>query len=177
MPGGGRYEVKVTQMNELLGTSADMLGRARKGIIIRRRFAEDLWQVEVDRGQMEQVFMNIIMNALEAMPKGGTLSLETKNVLLDESTVKPFEINPGPYVKISVTDTGIGMDQKTRDRIFEPFFTTKEMGQGAGLGMASVYGIIRGHGGMITVQSEPGHGSAITICLPIPGEEDDPPRG
>jgi CheY-like chemotaxis protein len=105
------------------------------------------------------------------MPGGGNLYLETENVTLDEHYVKPFSIEPGRYVKISVTDTGVGMDKAIQEKIFEPFFTTKEMDRGTGLGLASVYGIIKNHGGFINVYSEKGHGSAFNIFLPASEEE------
>ena len=97
---------------------------------------------------------------------GGNLFIGTENVLVDEQFVNANKVKPGRYVKISVKDTGMGMDEKTKQRIFEPFFTTKEMGRGTGLGLASAYGIIKGHGGVITVESEPGNGSTFNIYLP-----------
>jgi len=100
------------------------------------------------------------------MPSGGILSLETKNVVVDEDYKKSFNINPGNYVKISVTDSGVGMDEKTLQRVFEPFFTTKEMGRGIGLGLATVYGIVKSHGGFINVYSQKGHGATFNIYLP-----------
>jgi len=163
---GGRYEVLPTNMNEIISKTSAMFGRMKKDIRIHYQFAQKPWLVEADRGQIEQVLMNLFMNASEAMPGGGQLYLETENLLLDESVVRLYEIKPGPYVKISITDTGVGMDEKTKERIFEPFFTTKEMGRGAGLGLASAYGIIKGHGGMIAVISEKGQGSTFNIYLP-----------
>jgi two-component system cell cycle sensor histidine kinase/response regulator CckA len=162
----GRYEPKPMNLNELIDRSSRMFGRTKKEIVIHRRFERDLWTVEVDQGQMEQVFLNLYVNAWQAMHGGGNLYLGTSNVTLDESYVKPYDVKPGNYVKISVTDTGEGMDQKTQQRIFDPFFTTKEMGRGTGLGLASVYGIVRNHKGIITVYSEKGYGTTFNIYLP-----------
>jgi two-component system cell cycle sensor histidine kinase/response regulator CckA len=163
---GGKYEVKPTDLNSIVKKSSSMFGRAKKEISIVKSLQPDLWPVEVDRGQIDQVFLNLYVNAWQAMPSGGSLFLETKNVALGEDEVRPFNVQPGNYVKTSVTDTGVGMDEKTRKRIFEPFFTTKEMGRGTGLGLATVYGIITGHGGFINVYSQKGHGATFTIYLP-----------
>ncbi|MFA5181953.1 MAG: PAS domain S-box protein [Syntrophales bacterium] len=168
---GGRYEVKLADMNDILAKTSSMFGRTKKEISIHLKCGEDLLNVEVDRGQMEQVFMNLYVNAWQAMPGGGEIYLETENVLLNDEQAFLLTIKPGRYVKISVTDTGTGMDEKTRDRIFDPFFTTKEMGRGTGLGLAAVYGIISGHGGMINVDSLPGHGATFTIYLPASEQE------
>ncbi len=163
---GGRYEVKPASINEIVEKTAAMFGRTKKEVAIHKRFESDLWNVEVDRTQMEQVFMNLYVNAWQAMVGGGELYLETENLFLDEDRVQPFDLAPGPYVKISVTDTGMGMDGETRERIFDPFFSTKAMGRGTGLGLATVYGIVRGHRGIINVYSEPGRGTTFTLYLP-----------
>jgi two-component system, cell cycle sensor histidine kinase and response regulator CckA len=112
------------------------------------------------------VMVNLFLNAWQAMNGTGDMYLQTSNVFLDESFVKPFDVPAGGYVKISVTDTGIGMDEATQRRIFEPFFTTHEPGRGTGLGLASVFGIVKNHSGIITVKSRPGHGSTFDIYLP-----------
>ena len=122
--------------------------------------------VDVDRGQIEQVLLNLYVNAWQAMPDGGTLKLETKSVQLRDKDCNRYQVEPGRYAHISVTDSGIGMDQKTLQRIFDPFFTTKDKTRGTGLGLASAYGIIKNHGGVITAYSEPGHGATFNIYLP-----------
>jgi CheY-like chemotaxis protein len=168
---GGKYEVKPTDLNELIKKENRMFGRTKKEITIHAKYAENLWSVEIDRGQIEQVFLNLYVNAWQAMPGSGDLYVETENVTLDENYLKPFSAKPGKYVKISVTDTGIGMDKATRERIFDPFFTTKKMGRGTGLGLASAYGIVKNHGGFINVYSEKGHGSTFNIYLPASEKE------
>jgi len=163
---GGKYEVRATDLNILAGSSSEMFGRTKKEIKVHGKYQKDIWAVEVDRGQTEQVLLNLYVNAWQAMLGGGDLYLETKNVTLNRNFTKPFNLEPGNYVKLSVTDTGLGMAEGTRQRAFEPFFTTKEIGGGTGLGLASAYGIIKNHGGIIDVQSEPGHGTTIDIYLP-----------
>ncbi|MGZ6193161.1 MAG: hybrid sensor histidine kinase/response regulator [Syntrophales bacterium] len=168
---GGKYEVAATNMNEIINKTSSMFGRTKKEIAIHKQCNDNIWAVEVDRGQMEQVLLNIYVNAWQAMPGGGDLYLETANVFLDEESAKPYGVKAGKYVRVAVTDTGVGMDEQTRKRIFEPFFTTKEMGRGTGLGLASVYGIIKGHNGTIDVHSEKGHGATFTIYIPASDKE------
>ncbi len=168
---GGRYEIKPTDMNDIIQKTASMFGRTKKEIAIHQKFGKDLFVVEVDRGQMERVFMNLYVNAWQAMPGGGEIYLETENVFLDDEQAFSYDLKSGNYVKVSMTDNGTGMDEKTRERIFDPFFTTKDMGRGAGLGLATVYGIIKGHNGMINVYSEPGHGTTFSIYLPASEKE------
>ena len=163
---GGKYEVQPTDLNELIKTQNRMFSRTRKEITIRGKYEKDLWTVEVDRGQIKQVLLNLYVNAWQAMPGGGDLFLSTENVSLAKSETDPLGIAPGRFVRVAVSDTGVGMDRPTMARIFEPFFTTREMGRGTGLGLASAYGIIKNHGGVINVYSEKGEGSSFSIYLP-----------
>ena len=163
---GGKYDVMPTDMNDLLGKSAELFGRTRKEISVCHRFAADLWSVDVDKGQMDQVFLNLFINASQAMPGGGNLDLQTDNVVFGPADMKVLGLKQGRYVKISVTDNGLGMDAKTIERVFDPFFTTKPKGVGTGLGLASAYGIVKNHGGSIHVYSEPGKGSTFHVYLP-----------
>lgn len=168
---GGKYEVKPSNLNKLVKNSSEMFGRTKKEITIHSKFQENIWPVAIDRGQIDQVLLNLYVNAWHSMPGGGDLYIETENLILDKQYVEPYQKGAGQYVKIAVTDTGIGMDKATQTKIFEPFFTTKEMGRGTGLGLASVYGIINNHGGFISVYSEKGIGTTFNIFLPISEKE------
>ena len=163
---GGRYEVKATDLNRLIRKSLEIFGRTKKEITIRSHFQKDLWAAEVDRGQINQVLLNIYVNASQAMAGGGTMSVETKAADIKDANAELLDIDAGKYVIISITDSGIGMDSVTQQRIFDPFFTTGRMGMGTGLGLASAYGIIRNHGGIITVESAKGEGTTFNIYLP-----------
>ena len=158
--------VKPTNINELIMHTSSMFGRTKKEIRILESYLDDIWTVDIDKGQIEQVLMNLYVNAWQAMPNGGEIRLKTENVVPTNEFLASHDMHPGRYVKISVTDTGIGMTAETRSRIFEPFFTTKEMGRGTGLGLATVYGIINGHNGFIDVDTAPGRGTSFMIYLP-----------
>ena len=166
----GKYEVKPINLNQIITYNSETLGRTRKNIIIHRELAEDVLTIEADESQIGQVLINLYINAADAMPNGGELILKTMNVTHNEMKNKRYDPKPGRYVLLQVTDNGIGMDEKTMERIFEPFFTTKEMGGGSGLGLASVYGIIKGHGGYIEVDSKKGTGTIFSIYLPASGQ-------
>ncbi|MBA4393285.1 MAG: hypothetical protein C0407_07005 [Desulfobacca sp.] len=161
---GGKYEVTPKNINTILQKSSEMFGRTKREIHIYRQFQEDLWTVEVDQGQIEQAFLNLFVNAWQAMLGGGSLYLETRNTVF--SSYGSDQPNPGRYVKISIRDTGEGMEETIIERIFEPFFTTKEMGRGTGLGLAMVYGIVKSHGGNIFASAQKGLGSTFSIYLP-----------
>jgi CheY-like chemotaxis protein len=143
-----------------------MFSRTKKEVSIRRNLREGLWSVDADQGQMEQVLLNLYVNAGQAMPDGGELFLETENVTLRSTFCRSYGVEAGEYVKLTVRDTGVGMDEETMARIFEPFFTTKEIGKGSGLGLASVYGIIQNHKGIVRVSSRVGQGTSFFIYLP-----------
>ncbi len=141
-----------------------MLG---KDVEVTCRLASELWSVSADQTEIERVVMNLVLNSRDAMPDGGRLIIETSNVMIDEEYASTHaDTAPGPYAMIAVTDTGSGMTREVRDKVFEPFFTTKEKGKGTGLGLPSVYGIIRQSGGFVWVYSEPGRGTTFKIYLP-----------
>lgn len=168
---GGKYEVQTTDLNKLVEKTALMFGRTNKEITIRLKPQLDIWTAAVDRGQIEQVLLNLLVNAGQAMLKGGYIIIQTVNTVLDAANAAAYNIKPGKYVKIAVTDTGIGMDKTTQSKIFEPFFTTKDRTRGTGLGLASAYGIIKNHGGIINVSSRPNIGATFTFHLPVTEEK------
>ncbi len=162
----GRYEVRSLSLNRLVKETVDTFSKTRKDIRVHLDLAENLAGIEADYVQIEQVLLNLIVNAADAMPTGGDLFFKTENVTERDMRNKPYKPKQGAYVLITVRDTGLGMDQSTMERIFDPFFTTKGLSKGTGLGLASVYGIVKAHGGYIDVDSVKGQGSTFSIYLP-----------
>lgn len=162
---GGKYEMKTHDLNEVVRHALDMFGRTRQEIEIVLHLLEVPCAIDCDFGQIEQVLINLFVNAMHAMPLGGELHVTTRMRALEEDDLL-HGLHAGRYVEVEVRDTGIGMDDETQQRIFEPFFTTKKLGGGTGLGLASAYGIMKNHGGVITVQSAPGKGAAFTCMFP-----------
>ncbi|MGB6410706.1 MAG: PAS domain S-box protein [Candidatus Deferrimicrobiaceae bacterium] len=168
---------KVLDLNEIVSGMEEMLRRMiDANIDLITILRPDLWSAQVDRGQIEQVVMNLVVNARDAIERGGKITIETGNVVLDDAYVSRHSIvAPGAYAMLAVSDTGAGMDEETKERLFDPFFTTKEKGKGTGLGLSTVYGIIKQSNGFIWVYSEPQRGSAFKIYLPrhesLPSQE------
>lgn len=173
---------EVVNLNELLHNLERLLKRLiGEDIKLETKLSKELANIKADRGQIEQIIVNLAVNARDAMPGGGKLIIKTQNIYLDEVFVKAYaELEAGSFVQISISDSGIGIEKSIRDQIFEPFFTTKGTGKGTGLGLSTVYGIVKQSGGQITVYSEPGHGTTFKIYLPalekaaaLPAEKQD----
>ncbi|MCG8553106.1 MAG: response regulator [Desulfobacterales bacterium] len=165
-------QVSTTQnINYLLKTSAKMFARTRKDIIIRQELDKDLWPIVADEIQINQVLMNLFVNAWHAMPKGGRIAIKSQNVVIDNEQAQKIGLDQaGDYIRICVADTGTGMDKEILSRIFDPFFTTKDQGRGTGLGLATAYRIIKAHKGTFQVKSSPGKGSIFMFYLPAAKE-------
>ena len=160
---------QAVDANALVLGLLDLLQRTLgETIALKTILADDLWRAFVDPGQLENALINLALNARDAMPRGGKLAIETANRVLDADRVAvlPERAEPGEYVMIAVTDTGVGMDDETRLKAFDPFFTTKEIGKGTGLGLSQVYGFTRQSGGAVEIESAPGRGASIRIFLP-----------
>jgi signal transduction histidine kinase/ActR/RegA family two-component response regulator len=163
----GKFVVMPTNLNTILKSTSRMFVRNKPNIRIHEYFAEDLWEAEVDRVQIGQVLLSLYVNGVEGMPNGGDLYLQSENVILDASYTEPYDLVAGRFVKISVTDSGRGLSEESRQRLFEPFFSANRPGRIEGLGMAAVYGTVKSHKGIINAYSEKGHGTTITIYLPV----------
>jgi signal transduction histidine kinase len=159
---------RLLNLNKVVGDLSRMLQRVLgEDVHLTTVLADDLWTIQADPSQIDQVILNLAVNARDAMPGGGTLILKTANVVLDEAyAARHVEAQPGEYVRLSVSDSGTGMDDRVKARVFEPFFTTKERGQGSGLGLATVFGIVKQNGGHIEVHSQVGQGTTFEIYLP-----------
>ena len=166
---GGRFHPEAVNCNALVEELLGILQRTTSRVDLRKVLAPDLWTIQGDPSELEHALMNLLLNAVEAMPEGGTLTVGTENETLDEEAVRMhLRSRPGPYVRIWVRDTGEGMDRETLRRIFEPFFSTRARGRG--LGLPTVYNIVKRHGGFVEVQSQPGEGSTFTVHLPATPE-------
>ncbi len=163
---GGKYQVTDVNLNDTVKRTSNLFGRTNKQIEIQSRYQKNIWSVKADQSQIDQVLINLYVNAWQAMTDEMTLILATENVILDEKTTAPFNVRPGPYVAVRVQDLGTGIEPKIIKRIFEPFFTTKKMGRGTGMGLASAFGIMKNHEGFIDMKSEVGSGTIFTIYLP-----------
>jgi len=164
-------DIQPINFNKLIKDISEGFGRTKKGIPIQVDLSDDLFNIEADMNKLQQVFLNLLINACDAMSDTGNITLKTKNVTDRDMKGKLYDPVPGNYVKLTVNDTGKGMDKETTRRIFEPFFTTKEIGKGTGLGLASAYGIIKEHKGYIDVDSKPGIGTTFTLYLPATDKE------
>jgi PAS domain S-box-containing protein len=171
----GQYNMQAFNLNHLVKETASTFGIAKKDITLHYDLAAGLLPIQADEAQLEQVLMNLYINASDAMPRGGDIFIETRNASDTTMTGGPYHPKPGEYVSVSIRDSGEGMDPETMERIFEPFFTTKGLAKGTGLGLASAYGIVKGHGGYINVSSEKGQGATFTLFMPAAGNLEKKP--
>ena len=158
---------RTLDLNKLVSETSGLLrGALGRQFEINLTLPPDIWAVRADPTQIEQVLMNLSLNARDAMPRGGNLSISTQNTEVKENDLEPFSCKPGRYVMLEVSDTGMGIEPDVLEHIFEPYFTTKEPGKGTGLGLASVYGIVNQHGGVVNVETGVGRGTAFRVYLP-----------
>jgi PAS domain S-box-containing protein len=162
----GRYRSRSIAVNEIIENTSQTFQKMKKEIIIHRELTQRPHAIEADQSQMEQMLLNLYINAADAMPHGGDIYLKTKNVTHRDIKSKLYEPRPGKYVRLTISDKGVGMEKKIQHRIFDPFFTTKRTGRGTGLGLASVYGIVKSHEGYINAESKKGRGATFFIYLP-----------
>ncbi len=165
---GDKFRTETVNITEIAEETLQILERAiDKNISIKKEFLPDIWAIEVDPSQIEQVLLNICINARDAMPTGGVLTIKTKNVILEEESLADYpETAPGNYAKITISDTGTGIARDIQHRIFDPFFSTKDKSKGTGLGLSVVYGVVKNHGGFINLKSEPMKGTTFEIYIP-----------
>jgi PAS domain S-box-containing protein len=162
----GRYQAGVININEIVENTSQTFAKMKDEIRVHRELTQRPHDIEADQGQMEQMLLNLYINAADAMAGGGDLILKTRNVTHTDIKSKLYKPKSGKYVRLTVYDNGAGMDKQTQQRIFDPFFTTKRSGRGTGLGLASVYGIVKSHEGYINVESKQGRGTTFYIYLP-----------
>jgi PAS domain S-box-containing protein len=166
----GTFESVPISLNDVIRDTTDLLERmmSKKNVALKLEIDENIPPISGDSNQLEQVLMNLVVNSMDAMPEGGTITITTflANLERDASTVHPL-LSPGKYVVMKVSDSGTGIPDRIRDKIFDPFFTTKQTGKGTGLGLAMVYGIVKEHGGVINLESQPGEGTTFEIYLPV----------
>lgn len=179
---GGKYRIETLDVNDMVEMALNVFrsGHGDRDVTPHRAYARDLHPIQGDRSQIEQVCLNILVNADQAMMGGGDLFVSTKNVEVRDDHVYPFEVTPGPYVEIGIRDTGKGMDPEIQKKIFDPFFSTKDIGdkKGQGLGLSTVFGIVKNHGGFLLVDSKRGEGTCFRVCLPAaPRENQGGPAG
>jgi signal transduction histidine kinase/ActR/RegA family two-component response regulator len=172
----GKYQIVNVNMHETIQNVIHLIIHSfDRRIEVIKDFTADSITVKGDKNQLQNAVISLAMNARDAMPEGGELRFATENIVLKKDDIKSFayEVNPGSYFSLTVTDTGVGMDEDTKTRVFEPFFTTKDFGEGSGLGLSGVYGTIKNHQGFIEVESESGKGTDIKVCLPVVEVEDE----
>jgi two-component system, cell cycle sensor histidine kinase and response regulator CckA len=167
----GKYDVKTLSLNGVVKETSDIFQSTRPGIVFKRSLDENLWPVEADQVQIEQVLYNLYINAWQAMPGDGEISMSTDNIAAEDLEVGFENEGHSRYVLLTVKDNGVGMDEEILEQIFDPFFTTKPLSLGTGLGLASAYGIIKNHGGHIDVASEKNEGTTFRVYLPASQKE------
>jgi len=165
---GGKYQIAILDVNQVVAMALKTFKPSVKNVIVHESFEKKLHMVDGDHSQLEQVCLNLLINASQAMVDTGEILVSTQNTFIKEDHGYPFEVNPGRYIEISIKDTGIGMDGEIQKKIFDPFFSTKEIGdsKGRGLGLSTVFGIVKNHGGFIIVKSKKGKGANFKVCLP-----------
>ena len=163
---GGKYNMKPACLNKIADETSNILEQLGKPVRVYKDYQKNIWTINVDRKQLEQVLITLYINACQALAESGDVYIKTENIILNQDFAEQFEVKPGRYVKLSVTDTGAGISEENSRHIFEPFFTTKKIGNGAGLGLAAAFGIIKNHDGIIDFSSEKDKGTTFNVYLP-----------